>query len=117
MKLIKKKYSHYTGNVYDLEINNRRHSYVVGGALVHNSSAGSLVSYLLGIVNVNPLEYELLFSRFLTKGRLIRHEEEEIVTINGEREISGNDFIKIVRNGEEMIIKAKELKEGDELIN
>lgn len=53
----------------------------------------------------------------MTKGRLIRHEEEEIVTINGEKEISGNDFIKIVRNGEEIIIRAKELKEGDELIN
>ena len=103
--------------MYDLEINNRRHSYVVGGALVHNSAAGSLVSYLLGIVNVNPLEYELLFSRFLTKGRLIRHEEEEIITINGEKEISWNTFIKIVRNDEEMIIRAKELKEGDELIN
>lgn len=85
--------------------------------LGRGSSAGSLVSYLLGIVNVNPLEYELLFSRFLTKGRLIRHEEEEVVMINGEKEISGNAFIKIIRNDEEMIIRAKELKEGDELIN
>lgn len=93
----------------------RNNDILVG--LGRGSSAGSLVSYLLGIVNVNPLEYELLFSRFLTKGRLIRHEEEEVVTINGEKEISGNDFIKIVRNGEEMIIRAKELKEGDELIN
>lgn len=85
--------------------------------LGRGSAASSLISYLLGIVKVEPLEYELLFSRFLTKGRLIRHEEEEVVTINGEREISGNTFIKIVRNGEEMIIRAKELKEGDELIN
>lgn len=69
--------------------------------LGRGSAGGSVVSYLLGIVKVNPLEYELLFSRFLTKGRLIRHEEEEIITINGEKEISGNTFIKIVRNDEE----------------
>lgn len=102
--------------MYDLEINNRRHSYIVGGALVHNSAAGSLVSYLLGIVKVNPLEYDLLFSRFLTKGRLVRHETEEIIKINGEKEISSNDFVKIERGGEEMIVKAKELQEGDKLI-
>lgn len=81
------------------------------------SAAGSLVSYLLGIVKVNPLEYDLLFSRFLTKGRLLRHEEEEMVKINGKKELSGNTFVKIIRNKEEIIIRAKELKEGDELIN
>jgi len=31
------------------------------------SSAGSLVSYLLGITDVNPLEYQLIFERFLSK--------------------------------------------------
>ncbi|UUM19060.1 DNA polymerase III subunit alpha [Mycoplasma sp. 1018B] len=34
------------------------------------SAAGSLVSYLLGITNINPLEYDLLFERFLNPGRL-----------------------------------------------
>lgn len=33
------------------------------------SAAGSLVSYCLGITNVDPLEYDLSFSRFLNKGR------------------------------------------------
>ena len=33
------------------------------------SAAGSLVSYCLGITNVNPLEYDLLFERFLNKDR------------------------------------------------
>lgn len=31
------------------------------------SSAGSLVSYVLGITDINPLEYGLLFERFLSK--------------------------------------------------
>ncbi len=33
------------------------------------SAAGSLVSYLTGITNVNPLEYNLPFERFLNPGR------------------------------------------------
>lgn len=33
------------------------------------SAAGSLVSYLTGITNVNPLEYKLPFERFLNPGR------------------------------------------------
>ncbi|MDD5156333.1 MAG: DNA polymerase III subunit alpha, partial [Candidatus Omnitrophica bacterium] len=34
------------------------------------SSAGSLVSYLLGITDINPLKYGLLFERFLNPERL-----------------------------------------------
>ncbi|MFA5411198.1 MAG: DNA polymerase III subunit alpha [Candidatus Omnitrophota bacterium] len=34
------------------------------------SAAGSLVSYLLGITDINPLEYGLLFERFLNPERL-----------------------------------------------
>jgi len=33
------------------------------------SAAGSLVAYSLGITQVDPLEYDLLFQRFLNKGR------------------------------------------------
>jgi DNA polymerase-3 subunit alpha len=33
------------------------------------SAAGSLVAYSLGITNVNPLEYDLLFERFLNPAR------------------------------------------------
>ena len=33
------------------------------------SVAGSLVSYVLGITNINPLEYDLLFERFLNPAR------------------------------------------------
>src|SRR5690625_3200673 len=34
------------------------------------SAAGSIVSYLLGITNVNPLEHQLLFERFLNPERV-----------------------------------------------
>ena len=34
------------------------------------SAAGCLVSYLLGIVQIDPIHYDLLFERFLNKGRV-----------------------------------------------
>ena len=35
------------------------------------SAAGSLVSYLLGITDLNPLKYGLLFERFLKGYRIL----------------------------------------------
>lgn len=35
------------------------------------SAGGSLVAFLLGVTQVDPMEYKLLFSRFLNKGRLL----------------------------------------------
>ena len=85
------------------------------------SSAGSLVAYLLGLVNINPLDYDLLFSRFLTRGRLIRHEKIEEIIINQEDKdpirIKSNDFVRIFRGEKEMIVKGNELQEGDNLID
>lgn len=34
------------------------------------SAAGSLISYLLGITKLNPLDYDLLFERFLNESRI-----------------------------------------------
>ena len=34
------------------------------------SAGGSLISAILGITNINPLDYDLLFERFLNEGRL-----------------------------------------------
>lgn len=39
------------------------------------SAAGSLVAYLLEIVHVNPLQYDLLFERFLNEGRLYKYKK------------------------------------------
>lgn len=70
MKLLKKRYIKYTGKVYDIGVRSPDHSYVVNHAVVHNSAAGSLVVFLLGLTKVNPLKYGLFFSRFLNKGRI-----------------------------------------------
>lgn len=34
------------------------------------SSAGSLVSYLIGITDIDPIKYNLLFERFLNPDRI-----------------------------------------------
>lgn len=53
---------HYQGKVYDLTVEDV-HSYNVENFIVHNSGAGSLVNYALGITQVNPLDYDLIFER------------------------------------------------------
>lgn len=45
----------------------RAHGIRVGPG--RGSAAGCLVSYLLGITNIDPIEYNLLFERFLVPGR------------------------------------------------
>ena len=61
----------YTGDVYDLNVGSEEkdHNFLTSNFLVHNSSAGSLVSYLLGITNIDPIPHDLLFSRFYNEGR------------------------------------------------
>lgn len=61
-------YRHYEGMVYDLTVEGDT-SYTVNGLAVHNSAAGSLVSYAIGITNVDPIQYGLLFERFLNPKR------------------------------------------------
>ncbi len=46
----------------------RDHGIVVGPG--RGSAAGSIVSYILGITNIDPLKYELLFERFLNPDRI-----------------------------------------------
>lgn len=46
----------------------RRKGILVGPG--RGSAAGSLVAYVLGITNINPLEYSLLFERFLNPDRI-----------------------------------------------
>jgi len=54
--------------VYDLQIADES-NYLTSSFLVHNSGVGSLVNYCLGVTDVNPIEHELLFWRFLSPAR------------------------------------------------
>lgn len=68
MKLTKKKVIKYNGAVHDISVENS-HTYNVEGLGVHNSAAGCLVSYLIGITQVDPIEHGLIFERFYNEGR------------------------------------------------
>ncbi|MDB2481532.1 DNA polymerase III subunit alpha [bacterium] len=53
-------------HVYDITVE-EDHSYMTTYGAIHNSAGGSLVSYLISITSVNPLEYGLIFERFHNK--------------------------------------------------
>ncbi|WP_366935866.1 DNA polymerase III subunit alpha [Bernardetia sp.] len=55
--------------VYDFEVE-EEHNYLTSSFLVHNSAAGSVVAYCIGITNIDPIHYNLLFERFLNPERV-----------------------------------------------
>ncbi|MDP3726346.1 MAG: DNA polymerase III subunit alpha [bacterium] len=61
-----KQFSPYFLTVADLLKFSRENNILTN---TRGSAAGSLVSYLLGITNVNPIEYKLPFERFLNPNR------------------------------------------------
>ena len=54
--------------VYDYVLYSKKHDILVGPG--RGSAAGSLVSYTLGITDVDPIKYNLLFERFLNDQRV-----------------------------------------------
>ncbi len=61
-------FSDYFLIVYDFVKYAKKNKIYVGPG--RGSSAGSLVSYVLGITNVDPIAYQLLFERFLNPERI-----------------------------------------------
>lgn len=67
LKLIRQKnYEHYFLTVYDIVQFARRNHILCQG---RGSAANSVVCYCLEITEVNPLEVQLLFERFISSGR------------------------------------------------
>jgi hypothetical protein len=66
MKLVSKRTIQYKGPVFDLTVEGS-HTYNVESLAVHNSGAGSLISYLLNITAVDPIKWNLQFERFLSE--------------------------------------------------
>tara|TARA_R110000851_G_scaffold116627_1_gene242905 strand:+ start:686 stop:2251 length:1566 start_codon:yes stop_codon:yes gene_type:complete len=84
------------------------------------SAGGSLVAYLLGITHIDPLEFDLLFERFLNSGRMGRFEERPSYIYEGEDgktiELSEGEVARIIRNGVERIVYCEDVVAGDEII-
>ncbi len=69
LDVIKKmKFSDYFLIVYDFVKYAKKNGILVGPG--RGSAGGSLVAYSLGIIDVDPLKYDLLFERFLNAGRV-----------------------------------------------
>ena len=83
------------------------------------SAVGSLVAYVLDIHRVNPMDERwgidgLPFERFLSNERGIK---KVILKGNGEQyEMLETDSARIIRDGEEIEIKAIDIMQGDEFI-
>jgi len=56
-------------NVYDLEVENN-HSFVLNNTVVHNSVGGSTIAYILDIIDLNPIVWNTVFSRFANEDRV-----------------------------------------------
>jgi len=52
--------------VYDITVE-KDHSYVTQNFAAHNSVGGSLIAYILGIHDADPIKYGLIFARFHNK--------------------------------------------------
>lgn len=72
--------------VYDLEVEDD-HSFLTFDGIVHNSAAGSLTAYLLGITSIDPIRWNLPFSRFLSVSRL----KKSVPDIDVDFEVNDND--------------------------
>ena len=81
------------------------------------SAAGCLVSYLLGIVHVDPIQYDLLFERFLNESRMGKLTEIDIVTINSNYYLKITDDVQVSRNGQILNLKAISLQQEDIILN
>lgn len=83
------------------------------------SAGGSLVSYLLGIIQIDPMEFELIFERFLNEGRMGNLQECDaylIETSEGNIKLNEKSILKVNRLGKEKNIFVEDLSLGDEII-
>ncbi len=70
VRVLKREVVTYTGDVYDLTVRtDNEPSYCSEGFLVHNSAAGTITCYSLGITTLDPIRYGLVFERFLNPER------------------------------------------------
>lgn len=85
------------------------------------SGAGCLCAYLLGLTHIDPFDYDLLFERFLNKGRVGREVEVDVVKItldnNLDIELDFDEKVRIFRSGKELDINAQDLRDGDRIIS
>jgi len=90
------------------------------------SAGGSLVSWLLGIIQINPIDLDLLFERFLNEGRMGQMDKckaYKFKSETGEELILNEGTLVKIRYGNEYddlvesIVYVEQVQEGDEILN
>lgn len=76
----------YQGKVYDVTVAPDR-SYVANSVAIHNSAAGSLVAYAMGITDLDPIEHGLIFERFLNLERISMPDIDVDFCVHGREEV------------------------------
>jgi hypothetical protein len=102
VKLKSKHYHHYKGKVYDLSVKENC-SYNVNGLAVHNSGAGSLVCYAIGITQVDPIRHGLLFERFLSKKKAGLPDIDCLLSTTLVQTVNGYKPISNIKVGDEVV--------------
>lgn len=126
LKRLKKEIKVLTdGNVIDyfltvnnVIVNSKNNDVLVG--IGRGSAGGCLVSYLLDIIQLDPLELDLIFERFLNPGRmgsLETCEAYEIETTGGTITLNEKSVLKISRENKTINIFVEELKTNDKIIS
>ena len=101
-------------------------------AYARGSAGGALISYLLGIIKIDPIKYDLMFERFLVpeRGGLIQTDvtvlrsnskKSDVIAIETDdgKKIhlsAHNSEVLVNRDGQKLKIMASEIQEGDDLI-
>ena len=84
------------------------------------SAGGSLVAYLLGIIHLDPLDFDLLFERFLNSGRMGEWVERPLIEIecdNGKIiKLPEGSIVKIKRGDRQMNVYCHQLQNGDDIV-
>jgi DNA polymerase-3 subunit alpha len=81
--------------------------------IARGSAGGSICMFLLGIIQIDPILYDLSFERFLNKARVVPEKIIEVTMSNGETKVYKEyDKIVTLNRGE---INAGDLTEQDEL--
>jgi DNA polymerase-3 subunit alpha len=117
---------------WDMICEARRREIAIG--VGRGSAGGSLVSYLLGIISIDPIGYGLIFSRFLVPERCGLNWVDEITVIGEDREVEpGESYIEIEmeqgclkfykwaklrvkRDSQAITVYANDLLNGDEIL-
>jgi intein/homing endonuclease len=69
-------------HVYDLCVDSDP-SFHTSNFIVHNSAAGSLVLYLIGVTGIDPIKHNLYFERFVSKARAKKFVKDGVEYLDG----------------------------------